>query len=702
MAPSDAKKERAAAKKAAAAAKKAAKGKSPSVSASNSQNDLKSLDDHDRSCTGVLASHALSRDIHVVGFSLNFHGHELVADTTLELNYGRRYGLLGLNGCGKSTLLKAIGNREVPVQDHMDIYFLSHEIEATDMSALQAVICVDEERLKLEKEAEELAEVEGAADQLERIYERLDAMDSATAEVRAAQILHGLGFTKQMQQKKTRDFSGGWRMRIALARALFMQPTVLLLDEPTNHLDLEACVWLENTLNKSDRILVVVSRCCSHSLSLSSPSPQPPCSSLPILGLRALPADLEACVWLEGTLKKLDRILVELSGGVRVAGRYFEEVRPHSGGGVAACVWLEDTLKKFDRILVVVSHSQDFLNGVCTNIIHMQNKKLKFYTGNYDSYVQTRKEQEENQMKQWKWEQEQIANMKEYIARFGHGSAKLARQAQSKEKTLAKMERGGLTEKVQRDNVLTFRFTDVGKLPPPVLQFSEVSFAYDPEHVIYEKVDFGVDLDSRIALVGPNGAGKSTLLKLMTGDLQPTEGAVKRHNHLRIGQYHQPTEGAVKRHNHLRIGQYHQHLGEKLDLEKSALAWMMSEYPGLEEEKMRAAIGRFGLTGKCQIMPMKNLSDGQRSRILFAWLAWRQPQMLLLDEPTNHLDIETIDSLAEALNEWDGGMVLVSHDFRLINQVAKEIWVCENRTLTRWEGDIVGFKNHLRKKANIE
>ncbi|CAI5465370.1 unnamed protein product [Closterium sp. Yama58-4] len=587
MAPSDAKKERAAAKKAAAAAKKAAKNKSPSVSASNSEKDLKSLDDHDRSCTGVLASHALSRDIHVIGFSLNFHGHELVSDTTLELNYGRRYGLLGLNGCGKSTLLKAIGNREVPVQDHMDIYFLSHEIEATDMSALQAVICVDEERLKLEKEAEELAEVEGAADQLERIYERLDAMDSATAEVRAAQILHGLGFTKQMQQKKTRDFSGGWRMRIALARALFMQPTVLLLDEPTNHLDLEACVWLE------------------------------------------------------------------------------------------------DTLKKFDRILVVVSHSQDFLNGVCTNIIHMQNKKLKFYTGNYDQYVQTRKEQEENQMKQWKWEQEQIANMKEYIARFGHGSAKLARQAQSKEKTLAKMERGGLTEKVQRDNVLTFRFTDVGKLPPPVLQFSEVSFAYDPEHVIYEKVDFGVDLDSRIALVGPNGAGKSTLLKLMTGDLQPTEGAVKRHNHLRIGQYHQ-------------------HLGEKLDLEKSALQWMMSEYPGLEEERMRAAIGRFGLTGKCQIMPMKNLSDGQRSRILFAWLAYRQPQMLLLDEPTNHLDIETIDSLAEALNEWDGGMVLVSHDFRLINQVAKEIWVCENRTLTRWEGDIGAFKEHLRRKANID
>ncbi|KAH7422806.1 hypothetical protein KP509_12G026600 [Ceratopteris richardii] len=469
----------------------------------------------------------------------------------------------------------------------MDIYHLSQEIEATDLPALQAVVNVDEERIRLEKEAEILAaQDDGGGEVLERVYERLEAMDASTAEKRAAEILYGLGFSKSMQQKKTRDFSGGWRMRIALARALFMNPTILLLDEPTNHLDLEACVWLE------------------------------------------------------------------------------------------------ETLKKFSRILVVVSHSQDFLNGVCTNIIHMQNKKLKFYTGNYDQYVQTRAELEENQMKQYKWEQEQIANMKEYIARFGHGSAKLARQAQSKEKTLAKMERGGLTEKVVRDKVLVFRFTDVGKLPPPVLQFVEVDFGYTPDHLIYRKVDFGVDLDSRIALVGPNGAGKSTLLKLMTGELTPLDGMIRRHNHLRIAQFHQ-------------------HLADKLNLDMTALQYMMSEYPGLEEEKMRAAIGRFGLTGKAQIMPMRNLSDGQRSRVIFAWLAWRLPHLLLLDEPTNHLDIETIDALADALNEWDGGLVLVSHDFRLINQVAKEIWVCENQKVSRWEGDIMDFKQHLKAKAGL-
>ncbi|XVF46267.1 hypothetical protein PTKIN_Ptkin03bG0014100 [Pterospermum kingtungense] len=595
---SDASKKKAAQKKAAAAAKRggkaaaaAASSKAAAAAAANGvdkvSDGVSALQISDRTCTGVLCSHPLSRDIRIESLSVTFHGHDLIVDSTLELNYGRRYGLLGLNGCGKSTLLTAIGLRELPIPEHMDIYHLTREIEASDMSALEVVKSCDEERLRLEKEAETLAaQDDGGGEQLEHIYERLDAMDASTAEKRAAEILFGLGFNKKMQAKKTRDFSGGWRMRIALARALFMNPTILLLDEPTNHLDLEACVWLE------------------------------------------------------------------------------------------------ESLKKFDRILVVVSHSQDFLNGVCTNIIHMQNKSLKLYTGNYDQYVQTRAELEENQMKQYKWEQEQIASMKEYIARFGHGSAKLARQAQSKEKTLAKMERGGLTGKVVRDNVLVFRFVDVGKLPPPVLQFAEVTFGYTPDNLIYKNLDFGVDLDSRVALVGPNGAGKSTLLKLMTGELVPLDGMVRRHNHLRIAQYHQ-------------------HLAEKLNLEMSALEYMMKEYPGNEDERMRGAIGKFGLTGKAQVMPMKNLSDGQRSRVIFAWLAYRQPQLLLLDEPTNHLDIETIDSLGEALNEWDGGLVLVSHDFRLINQVAKEIWVCENQAVTRWEGDIMDFKQHLKSKAGL-
>jgi len=273
--------------------------------------------------------------------------------------------------------------------------------------------------------------------------------------------------------------------------------------------------------------------------------------------------------------------------------------------------------------------------------------------------------------------------MKDYVAKFGHGTAKLARQGKSKEKILHKMEASGLTEKVIQDKVYVLRFSECGTLPPPVVQFNKVSFGYgkDPKHYLYQDLDFGIDLDSRVALVGPNGVGKSTLLKLMSGDLVASNGMVRRHNHLKIAWYHQ-------------------HLQEHLDMNLTPLEFMTQEFPSeIEEEKMRQAIGRFGITGKVQKTPMKQLSDGQKSRVVFAWLAWKEPHLLLLDEPTNHLDMETIDALAEAINNFDGGMVLVSHDFRLINQVAKEIWVCENKTVRVWGGDILSYKNELRKKV---
>ncbi|KAG8237985.1 hypothetical protein J437_LFUL018010 [Ladona fulva] len=537
-----------------------------------------------RACTGSLAVHPRSRDIKIDNFSITFHGCELLQDSTLELNCGRRYGLLGLNGSGKSTLLSVLGNREVPIPEHIDIFHLTREMPASDKTALQCVMEVDEERVRLEKLAETLVACadEDSQEQLMDVYERLEDISADTAEARAAYILHG-----------------GWRMRIALARALYVRPHLLLLDEPTNHLDLDACVWLE------------------------------------------------------------------------------------------------EELKTYKRILVIISHSQDFLNGVCTNIIHLNKKRLKYYTGNYEAFVRTRLELLENQMKQYQWEQDQIAHMKNYIARFGHGSAKLARQAQSKEKTLAKMVSQGLTEKVTNDKGIQFYFPSCGKIPPPVIMVQNVSFRYTPTGPwIYKNLEFGIDLDTRVALVGPNGAGKSTLLKLLYGELIPNEGMIRKNSHLRIARYHQ-------------------HLHELLDLDISPLDYMLKSFPEVKEkEEMRKIIGRYGLTGRQQICPIRQLSDGQRCRVVFAWLSWQAPHLLLLDEPTNHLDMETIDALADAINDFEGGMVLVSHDFRLISQasiskmsqclVAEEIWVCEKGTVTKWEGDILSYKAHLKAKIASE
>ena len=551
---------------------------------------------------------AMARDIHVDDLSVMFHGFKLLEDTTLNLNYGQRYGLLGPNGCGKSTLMNALGYKLIEFPEHIDVYLVDKEIGVSEKTALEAVLEADQVREETEKKIDALTDLltdgelsdeamSTVNESLEALYEKMDSLDAATAEARAAAILTGLQFTPDMQQKACSDFSGGWRMRIALARALFLQPTCLLLDEPTNHLDMHAVIWLEHYLSK------------------------------------------------------------------------------------------------WSSILLLISHSQDFLNNVCTNIIRLdQNERcLTYYGGNYDAYVRTRTELETEQMKRYEWEQEQIAHMKEYIARFGHGSAKLAKQAQSKEKTLAKMIEAGLTKKVVKDKNLSFRFVDVGKLPPPVLAFNNVSFAYPNCNPLYTGVDFGVDCDSRIALVGPNGAGKSTLLKLMEGKLMPTDGMVRPHTHLRLAKYSQ-------------------HTAEELPLEKNAIRFMIDEYQDwLQKERpnhdhvqiMRQWLGRFGVTGDRQTMPMKSLSDGLLSRIAFAWIAKQNPHILLLDEPTNHLDIESIDALADAINHFDGGMVLVSHDMRLISQVAKEVWNVENGGVNVFKGDIAEYKDKLRELMSL-
>lgn len=539
----------------------------------------------DRVTTGVLDSLETSRDVKISSLSLLFHGKVLVQDSTLELNYGRRYGLLGENGCGKSTLLRAFAAREFPVPNHIDIYLLNEPAEATKFSALEYVVREAEAELKrLEELVEEIIVKEGPENQaLDGLYEKIDEMDPATFEPRAAVILTGLGFNATTIKKPTEDMSGGWRMRVALAKALFVKPTLLLLDEPTAHLDL------------------------------------------------------------------------------------------------AACVWLEEYLKRFDRTLILVSHSQDFLNGVCTNMIDMRLKKVTMYGGNLDSYTKTRAELETNQMKQYHKQQEEIAHIKKFIASAGT-YANLVRQAKSRQKILDKMEADGLIEPVVPDKVFTFRFPEVEKLPPPVLAFDGMSFSYSgkEEDNLYENLDIGIDMDSRVALVGPNGIGKSTLLKLFQGVLQPQKGRVIQHTHIKLGVYSQ-------------------HSTDQLDLTKTPLEFVRDKFSNISQDFQywRQQLGRYGLTGEGQTSQMATLSEGQRSRVVFALLALEAPNLLLLDEPTNGLDLATIDSLADALNAYTGGVVVVSHDFRLLDKIAKDIFVIENKTATRWEGSILDYKNRL-------
>jgi len=420
-------------------------------------------------------------------------------------------------------------------------------------------------------------------------------MEPSTFETRASTILVGLGFTPADKlseggssvHKKTKDMSGGWRMRVALARALFMAPSILLLDEPTNHLDLEACVWLE------------------------------------------------------------------------------------------------EYLSEYKKILVVISHSQDFLNGVCTHMMVMQENKLKYWSGNFDQYTKTRTEQETNQIKAYEKQQQEIADIKQFIASCGT-YANLVRQAKSRQKILDKMEADGLIQMPYEEPTFRFKFKDAGTLAPPLISGSEISFSYTGQKrdYLFNNVSFGIWPNSRIVLVGPNGAGKSTLLKLICGENSPTEGTLTR----RAG---------------MSIGRFHQHSAEVLDLEKSPVEYIsgkyQEKYPANRLEEWRSVVGNYGIPKEFHLEPIKILSDGMKTRLVLCEISLQNPHLLLFDEPTNAADMEMIDSMAEAIKAFQGGVVVISHDFRLLQHVADEIWVID-KGLKRWDGDIVSYKNSLKKK----
>jgi len=348
-----------------------------------------------------------------------------------------------------------------------------------------------------------------------------------------------------------------------------------------------------------------------------------------------------------------------------------------------ACVWLEDHLAKYKKCLLVISHSQDFLNTVCTHTVWLNRGTLTYYGGNYAAFVKTVDDEERVAAKLYDKQQEDMHKLAEFV-RVNKANG-VAMSAKSKKKVLEKVQDEAVEKPKMRQQTLSFQFQECSRLEPPVMPFDNVSFSYSgkKEDYLYQDLDLAVDCDSRVALVGPNGCGKSTLVKLMSGELSPTEGAVKKHQQLIMGYFHQ-------------------HSSDILEPDLTPLGMLKKVYPPSEykrsEEIWRSYLTQFGFNSKTMTTEIGMLSDGQKTRVIFAIMGMKPYNILLLDEPTNHLDVDAVNGLAEAIKNFKGGVVLVSHDFRLIDQVANEIWVCKDKGVTKMEGSIHQYKKELSKK----
>ncbi|KAM3086906.1 ATP-binding cassette, regulator of translational elongation [Clarireedia jacksonii] len=548
-----------------------------------------------------------SKDIKVDGIDVSIGGLRILSDTNLTLAYGRRYGLVGQNGIGKSTLLRALARRELAIPTHISILHVEQEITGDDTPALQAVLDADvwrkhllAEQVKITKQLAELeaerssmADTSAEAEKLDKEREGLDQtlgdiqsklaeMESDKAESRAATILAGLGFSPERQQFATKTFSGGWRMRLALARALFCEPDLLLLDEPSNMLDVPSITFLAN--------------------------------------------------YLQG----------------------------------------------YPSTVLVVSHDRAFLNEVATDIIHQHSERLDYYKGaNFESFYATKEERRKTAQREYENQMVQRAHLQAFIDKFRYNAAKSS-EAQSRIKKLEKMP---VLEPPESVYTVHFKFPPVEKLSPPIIQMTDVSFGYTPDKPLLRNVDLDVQLDSRIGIVGPNGAGKTTVLKLLIGKLTPTSGLISQNPRLRIGFFAQ-------------------HHVDALDLTTSAVGFMTKTYPGKTDEEYRRHLGAFGITGMTGLQKMALLSGGQKSRVAFACLSLQNPHILVLDEPSNHLDIEAMDALSTALQQFEGGVLMVSHDVTMLQTVCTSLWVCDGGTVEKFPGDVKAYKKRITEQAD--
>ncbi|WP_295048491.1 ABC-F family ATP-binding cassette domain-containing protein [uncultured Paracoccus sp.] len=507
----------------------------------------------------------------------SIQGRPLFEGASATIPEGHKVGLVGPNGAGKTTLFRLIRGElsldggDISLPSRARIGGVAQESAATDTSVLDTVLAADTERAAL------LVESHTATDphRIAEIQTRLTDIDAWSAEARAASILDGLGFSTADQARPTADFSGGWRMRVALAGVLFAQPDVLLLDEPTNYLDLEGALWLETYL-----------------------------------------------------------------------ARY-----PHT--------------------VIIISHDRDLLNRAVGHILHLENRKLTLYTGGYDDFARMRAERRALQAAEAKKQQARRAHLQSFVDRFGAKASK-ARQAQARVKMLAKMEPITPPEEAKFHR---FGFPQPEELSPPIVAMEGVSVGYD-DRAVLRKLTLRIDQDDRIALLGRNGQGKSTLSKLLAERLPAMEGKVTRSSKLRIGYFAQ-------------------HQVDELDLDETPLAHVRRLRPAEAPPRLRARLAGFGLMEAQAETRVGQLSGGQKARLSLLIATIDAPHLLILDEPTNHLDIESREALTEALNDYTGAVVLVSHDMHLLGLVADRLWLVRDGAVAPYEGDLDDYRRFL-------
>ncbi|MFT8664303.1 ABC-F family ATP-binding cassette domain-containing protein [Acetobacter orientalis] len=513
--------------------------------------------------------------------TLRIAGRTLLDQADLSIEPGRKVGLVGRNGAGKSTLLAAIAGDISP--DGGDIRLsararmarVKQEAPADGASLIDTVLAGDTERTSL------MAEAETATDptRIAEIHERLRAIGAESAPSRAATVLAGLGFSAEAQLRPVSDFSGGWRMRVSLATALFLEPDLLLLDEPTNHLDLEATLWLES--------------------------------------------------------------------------------------------WLT----RFAGAALIVSHDRGLLDSCVDAIAHLDRGKLTLTPGGYENFVRIRTEHALQQARQAEKIAAQRAHMQSFVDRF-RAKATKAKQAQARIKALEKLP---VIESVVEDAPTRFAFPEPEQLPPPMLTMNRVNVGYGGKAVL-SNISLRLDMEDRIALLGANGNGKSTLAKLIAGRLEPLAGTMERNPRLKIGYFAQ-------------------HQAEELVLNDTPVDHMSRALPKALPPVVRAQLARFGLDAERAETPVKDLSGGEKARLLLALATRDAPQMLILDEPTNHLDLDARDALVRALSGFEGAVLLISHDPHLVELVADRLWLVAEGKVTPFEGDMAEYRSWLIEQS---